>query len=81
MKKLNIIIDVAVLIWAVYMGFTLGMHGRAIKRLSRSDIEQYSVNSALFGAIKSVDSCQWRSDSLLMRGLIQLNEKIEKMEK
>ena len=81
MKKLNLIIDIAVLICAVYMGITLGMHGRAIKRLSQSEREQYAVDSVLFNAIKSVDSVQWRADSLLMRGLIHLSEKIENIEK
>lgn len=81
MKKLNIIIDISVLICAVYMGFTLGIHGRAIKSLSQSDREQYSVDSALFDAIKYVDSLQWEHDSLMMRRLIQLNEKIEQIEK
>ena len=81
MRKLDTIINVAVLIAAVYMGLTVGSHGRAIKILSQSYREQYSVDSALFDAIKYVDSLQWEHDSLLMRNLIHLNEKIEQIEK
>ena len=78
MKKLEIIGSIAVFIAAVYMGLTVGAHGRAIERLER---EQHSVDSALFDAIKFVDSVQWKNDSILMRGFLMLNERIGNMDK
>ena len=81
MKKLNIIIDVAVLIAALYVGFTVGLHGRAIERLERSAREQYYADSVLFEAIKYVDSCQWETDSILIRGFILLKERMDNIEK
>ena len=76
MKKLDIIISIAVLIGAVYMGITIGSHGRAINRLMLETRRLYTVDSMLFEAIKSVDSVQWRSDSLLMDACHFLNERI-----
>ena len=81
MKKLDIIISIAVLIGAVYMGLTVGSHGRAINRLMQETRRLYTVDSMLFEGIKSVDSLMWRSDSVLMEGLMLLNERIEKIEK
>lgn len=78
MKKLDIIISIAVLLGAVYMGLTVGSHGRAINRLMLETRRLYTVDSMLLESIKSVDSLQWRSDSMLMEGLMLLNEKIEK---
>lgn len=75
MKKLDII-SIAVLICAVYMGLTIGSHGRAINRLMLETRRLYTVDSMLFEAIKSVDSVQWRSDSLLMDAYHLLNERI-----
>ena len=81
MKKLDIIISIAVLIGCLYMGLTVGSHGRAINRLMLETRRLYAVDSMLFEGIKSVDSLQWRSDSVLMEGLMLLNERIEKIEK
>lgn len=81
MKKLDIIISIAVMICAVYMGLTVGSHGRAINRLMLETRRLYTVDSMLLEGIKSVDSLQWRGDSVLMEGLILLNERIEKIEK
>lgn len=81
MKKLDIIISIAVLIGAVYMGITIGSHGRAINRLMLETRRLYTVDSILLEGIKSVDSLQWRSDSMLMDGVMLLNERIEKIEK
>ena len=76
MKKLDIIISIAVLIGAVYMGLTVGSHRRAINQLMMETRRLYTVDSMLFEAIKSVDSVQWRSDSLLMDAFHLLNERI-----
>ena len=81
MKKLDIIISIAVLIGAVYMGLTVGSHGRAINRLMLETRRLYTMDSMLFEAIKSTDSLMWRGDSVLMEGLMLLNERIEKIEK
>ena len=81
MKKLDIIISIAMMICAVYMGLTVGSHGRAINRLMLETRRLYTVDSMLFEGIKSVDLMQWRSDSVLMEGLMLLNERIEKIEK
>ena len=81
MKKLDIIINIAVLIGAVYMGLTVGSHGRAINRLMLETRRLYTVDSMLFEGIKSTDSLMWRGDSVLMEGMILLNERIEKIEK
>ena len=78
MKKLDIITGIAVLLAAVYMGLTVGSHGRAINRLMLETRRLYTVDSMLLEGIKSVDSLQWRSDSVLMEGLMLLNEKIDK---
>ena len=79
MKKLDIIISIAVLIGAVYMGLTVGSHGRVINRLMMETRRLYTVDSMLFEGIKSVDSMQWRSDSVLMEGLMLLNERINEL--
>ena len=79
MKKLDIIISIAVLLGAVYMGLTVGSHGRAINRLMLEARRLYTVDSMLFEGIKSVDSLQWRSDSVLMEGLMLLNERINEL--
>lgn len=81
MKKLDIIISIAVLIGAVYMGLTVGSHGRAINRLMLETRRLYTVDSMLFEGIKSVDSLQWRSDSLLMDACHLLNERIKEIER
>lgn len=81
MKKLDIIISIAVLIGAVYMGLTVGSHGRAINRLMLETRRLYTVDSMLLEGIKSVDSLQWRSDSMLMEGLMSLNERIKEIER
>ena len=81
MKKLDIIISIAVMICAVYMGLTVGSHGRAINRLMLETRRLYTVDSMLLEGIKSVDSLQWRGDSVLMEGLILLNERIKEIER
>lgn len=81
MKKIDIIISIAVLIGAVYMGLTVGSHGRAINRLMLETRRLYTVDSMLLDGIKSVDSLQWRSDSVLMEGLMLLNERINNISK
>lgn len=81
MKKLDIIISIAVLIGVVYMNLTVGSHGRSINRLMLETRSLYTVNSMLFEGIKSTDSLMWISDSVLMEGLLLLNERIEKIEK
>ena len=81
MKKLDLIMGIAVLIGAVYMGLTVGSHGRAINRLMFETRRLYTVDSMLLEGIKSTDSLMWRSDSVLMEGLMLLNERIEKIEK
>lgn len=80
MKKLDIIISIAVLIGAVYMGLTVGSHGRAINRLMLETRRLYTVDSMLFEGIKSTDSLMWRSDSVLMEGLMLLNERVKEIE-
>lgn len=79
MKKLDIIISIAMMICAVYMGLTVGSHGRAINRLMLETRRLYTVDSMLFEGIKSTDSLQWRSDSVLMEGLMLLNERINEL--
>ena len=79
MKKLDIIISIAVLIGVVYMGLTVGSHGRAINRLMFETRRLYTVDSMLFEGIKSTDSLMWRSDSVLMEGLMLLNERINEL--
>lgn len=79
MKKLDIIISIAVLIGAVYMGLTVGSHRRAINRLMLETRRLYTVDSMLLEGIKSVDSVQWRSDSVLMEGLMLLNERVNEL--
>lgn len=81
MKKLDIIISIAVLIGAVYMGLTVGSHGRAIERLMLETRRLYTVDSMLFEGIKSTDSLMWRSDSVLMEGFLLLNERIKDIER
>ena len=81
MKKIDIIISIAVLIGTVYMGLTMGSHGRAINRLMLETRRLYTVDSMLFEGIKSVDSLQWRSDSVFMEGLMLLNERIKEIER
>lgn len=81
MKKLDIIITIAVLIGAVYMGLTVGSHGRAINRLMLETRRLYTVDSLLLEGIKSVDSLQWRSDSMLMEGFLLLKERIDNIDK
>ena len=81
MKKLDIIISIAVLIGAVYMGLTVGSHRHSINLLMQETRRLYTVDSMLFEGIKSTDSLMWRSDSVLMEGLMLLNERIEKIEK
>ena len=81
MKKLEIVISIAVLIGAVYMGLTVGSHGRAINRLMLETRRLYTMDSMLFEGIKSVDSLMWRGDSVLMEGFLLLNERMDKIEK
>ena len=81
MKKLDIIISIAVLIGAVYMGLTVGSHRRAINRLMLETRRLYTVDSMLFEGIKLTDSLMWRSDSVLMEGLMLLNERIKEIER
>ena len=81
MKKLDIIISIAVLVGAVYMGLTMGSHGRAINRLMLETRRLYTVDSMLLEGIKSTDSLMWRSDSVLMEGLMLLNERIKEIER
>lgn len=81
MKKLDIIISIAVLIGCLYMGLTVGSHGSAINRLMLETRRLYTVDSMLLDGIKSVDSLQWRSDSMLMEGLMSLNERIKEIER
>ena len=80
MKKLDIIISIAVLIGAAYIGFTVGSHRHSINRLILETRRLYTVDSMLLESIKSTDSLMWRSDSVLMEGLMSLNERIEKIE-
>ena len=80
MKMYDIIISIAVLIGAVYMGLTVGNHGRAINRLMLETRRLYTVDSILLESIKSTDSLMWRSDSVLMEGLMSLNERIKEIE-
>lgn len=79
MKKLDIITGIAVLLAAVYMGLTVGSHGRAINRLMLETRRLYTVDSMLLEGIKSVDSLQWRSDSVLMDACLLLNERINEL--
>ena len=79
MKKLDIIISIAVLIGAVYMGLTVGSHGRAINRLMLETRRLYTMDSMLFEGIKSTDSLMWRGDSVLMEGFLLLNERINEL--
>lgn len=79
MKKLDIIISIAVLIGAVYMGLTVGSHGRAINRLMLETRRLYTVDSMLFEGIKSTDSLMLRGDSVLMEGLMLLNERVKEI--
>lgn len=81
MKMYDIIISIAVLIGAVYMGLTVGSHGRAINRLMLETRRLYTVDSMLFEGIKSTDSLMWRSDSVLMEGFLLLNERIKEIER
>lgn len=76
MKKLDIIIGIVTVIAAVYIGFTIGSHGRAIDRLMLENQRLYTADSLLLEAIKSTDSLQWRADSILMDGIMLLNKKI-----
>ena len=80
MKMYDIIISIAVLIGAVYMGLTVGSHGRAINRLMLETRRLYTVDSILLESIKSTDSLMWRSDSVLMEGLMSLNERVKEIE-
>ena len=80
MKMYDIIISIAVLIGAVYMGLTVGSHGRAINRLMLETRRLYTVDSILLENIKSTDSLMWRSDSVLMEGLMSLNERVKEIE-
>lgn len=81
MKKLDIIISIAVLIGSACIGFTMGSQRRAINRLMMETRRLYTVDSLLFEGIKSVDSLQWRSDSMLMEGFILLKERIDNIDK
>lgn len=81
MKKLDLIMGIAVLIGVVYMGLTVCSHGRAINRLMQETRRLYTVDSMLLEGIKSVDSLQWRSDSMLMEGFLLLNERINNISK
>lgn len=79
MKKLDIIISIAVLIGAVYMGLTVGSHRYSINRLMLETRRLYTVDSMLFEGIKSTDSLMWRSDSMLMDACLLLNERINEL--
>lgn len=79
MKKIDLFLVIAVMIGCVYIGITVGSHGRAINRLMYEISRLYTADSMLFEAIKSVDSLQWRSDSVLMEGLMLLNERINEI--
>lgn len=81
MKKLDIIISIAVLISAMYVGFTVGSHGRSINRLMLETRRLYTVDSMLLEGIKSTDSLMWRGDSVLMEGLMLLNERVKDIER
>lgn len=81
MKKLDMIVSIAVLLGSAYIGFTMGSHRRAINRLMMETRRLYTVDSLLFEGIKSVDSLQWRSDSMLMEGFLLLNERIDNIDK
>lgn len=81
MKKLDIIISIAVLIGAVYMGLTVGSHGRAINRLMLETRRLYTVDSMLLEGIKSTDSLMWRGDSVLMDACLMLNERINELKR
>ena len=81
MKKLDIIISIAVLIGAVYMGLTVSSHRFAINRLMLETRRLNTVDSMLFESIKSTDSLMWRSDTVLMEGLMLLNERINNISK
>ena len=81
MKKLEIVGSIAVLIGAVYIGLTVGSHGRAINRLMLETRRLYTVDSMLFEGIKSTDSLMWRGDSVLMEGFLLLNERINNISK
>lgn len=69
------------MIGAVYMGLTIGSYGRAINRLMLETRRLYTMDSMLFEGIKSTDSLMWRSDSVLMEGLMSLNERIKEIER
>lgn len=79
MKKLDIIISIAVLIGCLYMCLTVGSHRRAINRLMLETRRLYTVDSMLFEGIKSTDSLMWRSDSMLMDACHLLNERINEL--
>ena len=81
MKMYDIIISIAVLIGAVYMGLTVGSHGRAINLLMLETRRLYTMDSMLFEGIKSTDSLQWRGVSVLMEGFLLLNERINNISK
>ena len=77
----DIIISIATLIGCLYMCLTVGSHRHSINLLKQETRRLYTVDSMLLEGIKSADSVQWRSDSVLMEGLMLLNERIEKIEK
>ena len=81
MKKLDIIISIAVLIGCLYMCHTVGSHRHSINLLMLETRRLYTVDSMLFEGIKSTDSLMWRSDSVLMEGLMLLNERINNISK
>ena len=80
MKMYDIIISSATLIGCLYMCLTVGSHRHSINRLMLETRMLYTVDSIFLESIKSTDSLMWRSDSVLMEGLMSLNERIEKIE-
>lgn len=79
MKKLDIIISIVVLIGCLYMCLTVGSHRHSINRLMLETRRLYTVDSILLESIKSTDSLMWRSDSVLMEGLMLLNERVKEI--
>lgn len=81
MKRWNMIVSIAVVLGSACIGFTMGSHRRAINRLMMETRRLHTADSLLLEGIKSVDSLQWRSDSLLMDAYLLLNERINEIKR
>lgn len=76
----DIIISIGTLIGCLYMFLTVGSHRHSINLLMLETRRLYTVDSMLLESIKSTDSLMWRSDSVLMEGLMSLNERVKEIE-